>query len=95
MHSDTKPFLFISILQMMIKELKTLYNECRSNSCIEHAMGIMEEEKAPEKLSDKISSISISGAGKKVQYDIFLLLFLTDKPSICLFSNIPHQQPYL
>ncbi|KAK0589633.1 hypothetical protein LWI29_016560 [Acer saccharum] len=51
----------------IIKELKTLYNECRSNSCIEHAMGIIEEEKAPENLSNKISTISLSGTGKKVE----------------------------
>ncbi|KAK4846512.1 hypothetical protein QYF36_018355 [Acer negundo] len=51
----------------IIKELKTLYNECRSNSCIEHAKGIIEEEKAPENLSNKISTISLSGTSKKVE----------------------------
>lgn len=50
----------------MIKELKTLYNESRSNSCAEHARGIMEEEKAPENLSKKISNISLNGTDKKV-----------------------------
>jgi signal recognition particle subunit SRP68 len=50
----------------MTKELKTLYNECRANSCIEHATGIMEDEKAPENLSKKISTISLSGVDKKV-----------------------------
>ncbi|XVF54773.1 hypothetical protein PTKIN_Ptkin05aG0208900 [Pterospermum kingtungense] len=53
--------------QVMIKELKTLHNECRSYSCIEHATGIIEEEKAPENLSKKISNISLSGADKKVE----------------------------
>ncbi|XP_022736313.1 signal recognition particle subunit SRP68 isoform X2 [Durio zibethinus] len=53
--------------QVMIKELKTLYDECRSYSCIEHATGIIEEEKAPENLSKKISTISLSGADKKVE----------------------------
>ncbi|KAF2311588.1 hypothetical protein GH714_025038 [Hevea brasiliensis] len=53
--------------EMMIKELKTLYNECRSNSCIEHASGILEEEKAPENLSEKVSAISLSGGDKKVE----------------------------
>ncbi|XP_009778166.1 uncharacterized protein [Nicotiana sylvestris] len=53
--------------QVMIKELKTLYNESRSNSCIEHAKGIMEEEKAPENLSKKISNISLNGTDKKVE----------------------------
>ncbi|GJZ02946.1 signal recognition particle subunit SRP68 [Tanacetum coccineum] len=51
--------------QVMIKELETLYNDCRSNSCIEHAMGIMEHEKAPEDLSKKISNVSISRSDKK------------------------------
>uniref|UniRef100_A0A5B6YKT4 Signal recognition particle subunit SRP68 n=1 Tax=Davidia involucrata TaxID=16924 RepID=A0A5B6YKT4_DAVIN len=53
--------------QVMMKELKTLYDDCRSNSCIEHATGIMEEEKAPENLSKKISSISLTGADKKLE----------------------------
>ncbi|KAL5791587.1 hypothetical protein ACOSP7_000181 [Xanthoceras sorbifolium] len=60
-------FQHVNKNDQMIKELKTLYNECRSNSCIEHAMGIIEEEKAPENLSNKISTISLSGAGKKVE----------------------------
>ncbi|GKV17420.1 hypothetical protein SLEP1_g27934 [Rubroshorea leprosula] len=51
----------------MVNELKTLYNECRSNSCIEHATGILEEAKAPENLSKKMSTISLSGADKKVE----------------------------
>ncbi|GMI95392.1 hypothetical protein like AT5G61970 [Hibiscus trionum] len=42
--------------QVMIKELKTLYDECRCYSCIEHATGIIEEVKAPENLSKKIST---------------------------------------
>ncbi|KAJ8760453.1 hypothetical protein K2173_015120 [Erythroxylum novogranatense] len=53
--------------ESIIKELKTLYNECRSNSCIEHAIGIMEEVKAPEALSKKVSAISLSGSEKKVE----------------------------
>lgn len=53
--------------QAMIKELETLYKECRSNSCIEHAMGIMEHEKAPNDLSKKISAVSISGTDKKAE----------------------------
>lgn len=52
-------------------ELKTLYNDCRSNICIEHATGVMEEEKAPENLSKKISSISLTGTDRKV-WDIIL-----------------------
>lgn len=53
--------------EVMIKELKMLYQECRSNSCIEHATGIMEENKAPENLSKKISSISLTGNDKKLE----------------------------
>ncbi|KAJ9163958.1 hypothetical protein P3X46_023578 [Hevea brasiliensis] len=53
--------------EMMITELKTLYDGCRSNSCIEHALGILEEEKAPENLSKKVSAISLSGGDKKVE----------------------------
>ncbi|KAB5532206.1 hypothetical protein DKX38_018876 [Salix brachista] len=56
-----------ALLVAMTKELKTLYNECRANSCIEHATGIMEDEKAPENLSKKISTISLSGVDKKVE----------------------------
>ncbi|CAK9177484.1 unnamed protein product [Ilex paraguariensis] len=46
--------------RVMIKELKVIYNDSRSNSCIEHATGIMEVEKAPENLSKKISTLSIT-----------------------------------
>ncbi|XP_048333745.2 uncharacterized protein LOC107423364 [Ziziphus jujuba] len=53
--------------QIMIKELKKLCEECRSNSCIEHAAGIMEELKAPENLSKKISNISLTGTNKKLE----------------------------
>ncbi|KAL6319338.1 hypothetical protein AAG906_014012 [Vitis piasezkii] len=53
--------------QTLIKGLKMLYNDCRSKSCIEHATVIMEEEKAPENLSQKISNISLAGAHKKVE----------------------------
>ncbi|CAN1297764.1 Signal recognition particle subunit SRP68 [Linum perenne] len=53
--------------EMTIKELKDLYSECRSSSCIEHALGIMEEEKAPENLSTGISALSLSGATNNMQ----------------------------
>ncbi|KAI8005507.1 hypothetical protein LOK49_LG08G00325 [Camellia lanceoleosa] len=52
--------------QVMIKELKMLYDHSRSNSYIEHATGIIEKEKAPENLSKKISTISLTGTDKKV-----------------------------
>ncbi|THU46401.1 hypothetical protein C4D60_Mb09t04560 [Musa balbisiana] len=51
--------------QTLIKDLKVLSNNCRSNSCIEHAAGIMEEEKIPEKLSKGVSTISLTGQEKK------------------------------
>ncbi|CAN1138253.1 Signal recognition particle subunit SRP68 [Linum perenne] len=54
--------------EMTIKELKDLYSECRSCSCIEHALGIMEEEKAPENLSNKISALSLSGATNNMKF---------------------------
>lgn len=50
----------------MLEELKTLHHQCRSNICIEHATGILEEQKIPEKLSKKISNMSLTGADKKV-----------------------------
>lgn len=53
--------------QVLVKELKALSEECRSNICIEHATGIMEELKAPENLSKKISDISLSRSDKKVE----------------------------
>lgn len=53
----------------MIKDLEDLCYECRSNSCIEHAMGIMEEKRAPDNLSERISNISLTGA-KQVLFSI-------------------------
>ncbi|KAK6927840.1 Signal recognition particle subunit SRP68 [Dillenia turbinata] len=57
--------------QSLTKELKILHEDCRSNICIEHARGIIEEQKAPETLSQKISTISLSEAEK--QPDKFLV----------------------
>ncbi|KAK1358006.1 Signal recognition particle subunit SRP68 [Heracleum sosnowskyi] len=57
--------------QEVLKDLKVLYNESRSNSCIEHALGIMELEKAPEKLSEKISTMSLTA--KEMKLSNFLL----------------------
>lgn len=54
-------------MAIVVNDLKVLSNESRSNICIEHAKGIMELEKAPENLSKKISSISLSGNEKKVE----------------------------
>ncbi|XP_019464217.1 PREDICTED: signal recognition particle subunit SRP68 [Lupinus angustifolius] len=48
--------------KIMVKELEDLFNECRSNSCIEHAMGIMEEKRTQENLSERVSNISLAGA---------------------------------
>ncbi|XP_077227713.1 uncharacterized protein LOC143860782 isoform X3 [Tasmannia lanceolata] len=57
--------LFKAKLEGLMQELKSLLDNCRSNSYIEHAAGIMEEEKAPEKLSKGVSSLSLEGAEKK------------------------------
>lgn len=55
----------------MMKELEDLCNECRSNSCIEHASGIMEEKKTQENLSERVSNISLTGTER---VHMFLLL---------------------
>ncbi|KAJ1411890.1 SRP68, N-terminal domain superfamily [Sesbania bispinosa] len=52
----------------MMKELEVLCNECRSNSCIEHALGIMEEKKTQENISERISNISLTGAERLEKY---------------------------
>ncbi|MQL98407.1 hypothetical protein Taro_031105 [Colocasia esculenta] len=51
----------------LINDLKALIDDCRTNSCIEHAAGIMEEEKAPEELSQGVSSIALAKKGKKIE----------------------------
>jgi len=48
----------------LIHDLKSLSNSCRSNSCIEHATGIMEEESVPLKLSKGVSTISLDDKTK-------------------------------
>ncbi|WJX53836.1 hypothetical protein P8452_39788 [Trifolium repens] len=52
----------------MIKELEVLCNECRSNSCIEHALGIMEEKRTQENISEGISNISLTGAERSEKF---------------------------
>ncbi|MBA0821189.1 hypothetical protein Goarm_018060 [Gossypium armourianum] len=81
--------------QVMIKELKTLYDECRSYSCIEHATGIIEEVKAPENLSKKISTISLTGADKKVEKYLLEKLDLYE-PAICEsnLKAVPRIEPF-
>ncbi|XP_010908216.1 uncharacterized protein [Elaeis guineensis] len=49
----------------LMRDLKVLSDNCRSNSCIEHAAGIIEEERIPEKLSKGVSTISLTGHEKK------------------------------
>lgn len=51
--------------QKMIKQLKMLCENCRSNSCVEHAKGILEEEKAPENLSQKVSTLTLKNKADK------------------------------
>jgi signal recognition particle subunit SRP68 len=52
----------------MIKELEVLSNECRSNSCTEHALGIMEEKRTQENISEGISNISLTGAERSEKF---------------------------
>ncbi|KAL9231566.1 hypothetical protein vseg_006781 [Gypsophila vaccaria] len=49
----------------MMEELRTFHRDCRSNICIEHATGIIEEQKVPDNLSKKMSNMSLTGADKK------------------------------
>ncbi|WVZ60135.1 hypothetical protein U9M48_010193 [Paspalum notatum var. saurae] len=44
----------------IIQDLKSLSDNCRSNSCIEHATGIMEAENVPSKLSKGVSTMSLA-----------------------------------
>ena len=53
-------------LQALIQDLKALSDNCRSNSCIEHATGIMEDEGAPERLSKGVSTMSLGDNKRKV-----------------------------
>ncbi|XP_025814836.1 signal recognition particle subunit SRP68-like [Panicum hallii] len=48
----------------LIQDLKSLSNNCRSNSCIEHVTGIMEEYSVPLKLSKGVSTISLDDKTK-------------------------------
>lgn len=49
----------------LIQDLEALSFNCRSNSCIEHATGIMEDESAPERLSKGVSTISLGDDKRK------------------------------
>jgi hypothetical protein len=64
------------VKQALIEGLKALIENCRSNSCIEHASGIMEAEKIPERLSKGVSSISLNGDKKVLPYTSQLLFFV-------------------
>lgn len=61
-----------------------LYNDCRSNICIEHATGIIEEDKAPENLSKKISSISLTGNDKKVMHVTYACFSLAEARTVLI-----------
>lgn len=52
----------------VMKELEVLCNEARSNSCIEHALGIMEEKRTQENISEGISNISLTGAERSEKF---------------------------
>ncbi|KAL2331078.1 hypothetical protein Fmac_018659 [Flemingia macrophylla] len=69
----------------MMKELEDLYNESRSNGCIEHALGIIEEKKTQDNLSEKISNISLT---RTEQLEKFLLDKLDVYESVVGDSNV-------
>ncbi|KAG9443293.1 hypothetical protein H6P81_014633 [Aristolochia fimbriata] len=54
--------------QELVQELKALSINSRSNSCIEHAAGIAEEEKTQEKLTKGVSKISLKGVEKAEKF---------------------------
>ncbi|KAG8089761.1 hypothetical protein GUJ93_ZPchr0011g28225 [Zizania palustris] len=68
----------------LVQDLKTLSDNCRSNSCIEHATGIMEEESVPERLSKRVSTISL---GEEKRKEDFLLDMLESYESALGESN--------
>ncbi|KAF0900191.1 hypothetical protein E2562_027550 [Oryza meyeriana var. granulata] len=68
----------------LVQDLKALSDSCRSNSCIEHATGIMEEESVPERLSKGVSTLSL-GEGKRKE--AFLLDMLERYESALGESN--------
>ncbi|GJN40142.1 hypothetical protein PR202_gb29318 [Eleusine coracana subsp. coracana] len=57
--------------KVLIQDLKSLSDNCRSSSCIEHATGIMEEESVPLKLSKGVSTMSL--ADDKTRENKYLL----------------------
>ncbi|KAI3936108.1 hypothetical protein MKW92_038382 [Papaver armeniacum] len=79
----------------MIQDLEVLYSNSRSNICIEHAAGIMEEEKTPEKITKGVSSISLTEGGNKGE--VFLLEKLDVYESSVADPNtkgVPHIEPF-
>ncbi|KAI3954268.1 hypothetical protein MKW98_018092 [Papaver atlanticum] len=79
----------------IIQDLEVLYNNSRSHICIEHAAGIMEEEKAPEKLTKGVSNISLAEGGNKAER--FLLEKLDVYESSVADPNtkgVPHIEPF-
>ena len=50
-----------------MEELKALIEDCRITSFLEHATGILEEEKQSKDLSKRVSSISLDKPAKKVK----------------------------
>ena len=72
----------------MVKELGDLCNECRSNSCIEHALGIIEEKRTQENLSEGISNISLTGAERVHLAFSFTLFTSASTPIVIPFCFI-------
>ena len=68
----------------MMKELEDLCKESRSNSCIEHALGIREEKRDQENISERISNISLTGAERVLL--AFCYTLFTSAPTSPVFQ---------
>ncbi|KAL6875568.1 hypothetical protein ACP4OV_013081 [Aristida adscensionis] len=75
----------------LFQDLKSLSDNCRSSSCIEHATGIMEEENVRLGLSEGVSTMSLGG--DKTKENKFLLDMLEDYESAVCEPNTkaPHR----
>ncbi|GJN04366.1 hypothetical protein PR202_ga21909 [Eleusine coracana subsp. coracana] len=75
--------------QVLIQDLKSLSDNCRSSSCIEHATGILEEESVPLKLSKGVSTMSL--ADDKTRENKYLLDMLDSYESAVAEPNTKAQ----
>ncbi|KAK3120121.1 hypothetical protein QOZ80_9AG0682020 [Eleusine coracana subsp. coracana] len=75
--------------KVLIQDLKSLSDNCRSSSCIEHATGILEEESVPLKLSKGVSTMSL--ADDKTRENKYLLDMLDSYESAVAEPNTKAQ----